>query len=160
MIALKLLIILYCLVIAYEDFKERAVIWIVFPVLGICMGLLHLLNSSVESFFLFGLTNTLMISAIILILFLYTKYVTKKQFLNTSLGLGDILFFYALGIGFPPFTFVVIFTAAMLFSLLFFVLSKKLKKQGTVPLAGLMGIFLIAVITASFFTFTPPLFII
>ena len=160
MIVLKFLIILYCVVIAYEDFRERAVLWIVFPVLGICLGLLHLLHTTSESFFLFGLINTLLVSGILLILFLYTKHVAKKQFLNASLGLGDILFFYVMAIGFPTFTFVVLFASSILFSLLFFGLSKRLKKQGTVPLAGLMGIFLIGVITASFFPFSPPLFII
>ncbi len=159
MVLLKVLIIVCCGIMAFQDFKERAVTFILFPCLGLFLIILHLYNTSEELFLLAIIANGILISCILSILFIYTKYIAKKQFLNTSFGLGDLLFFYAFSLGFPTVTFVLLFVGSILFSLLVFLISKTGKELKTVPLAGLMGLFLIGVTLASFLPNSPSLYI-
>jgi len=81
------------------------------------------------------------------------------EFLNVSFGLGDLLFFYALAFGFPTVTFLVLFVLSILFSLFVFALLKTKKGTETVPLAGLMGLFLTGVLLVSFFPNAPSLYL-
>ena len=149
-----------CGVIAFQDFRDRAVQWFLFPILGIVLGVLHLQYSSLELFLLFSLTNILLVSGVLIVLFLYTKQIMKSKFLNVSFGLGDALFFYALSLGFPTITFVLLFVGSILFSLLLFLFLKKTKGINTVPLAGLMGLFLIGVFVINLWPNMPSLYII
>ncbi|WP_163419239.1 hypothetical protein [Flagellimonas sp. HSM57] len=133
-------------VITYQDFKERKVFWFLFPLAMLLLGLLYYLQVTNASVFLYQiLINTILVTSILSILFIYTRFITKKRFLNHSLGLGDILFFYALSLGFPTLTFIVLFVAATMFSLLVFLISKRNLKHKTVPLAGLMALFMVFV---------------
>mgnify|MGYP006910662882 CR=1 FL=1 len=149
-----------CSAIAYQDLKEREVVWILFPVLALLLSALHIFNTQWHQFLLFSLTNILLVSGVLLLLFLYTKHLTRKKFINTSFGLGDLLLFYAFSLGFPTVTFVLLFVGAILFSLMVFVLFKTRYNPNTVPLAGLMGIFIITVFIVSFLPNIPSLYII
>ncbi|MEM9143443.1 MAG: hypothetical protein AAGA86_10685 [Bacteroidota bacterium] len=151
--------IVCCAIIAVQDVKERAVQWIWFPLLGLVLSLLYLQNTPLEHYLLFALTNALLVSLILVLLALYTKYIAKKTFMNVSFGLGDLLFFYAFALGFPTFTFVLLFVAAILFSFLVFLLKSPRKEGGTVPLAGLMGVFLIGVFLISCIPNMPSLYL-
>ncbi|ALM09325.1 hypothetical protein SB49_14015 [Sediminicola sp. YIK13] len=148
-----------CALICYQDFKERTVFWFLFPILGISIGIMHYLYVETPLFIIYITINFLLTSLILLLLYLYTKLIRKVVFLNHSFGLGDLLFFYAIGFGFPTITFVVIFSTSVLFSLLVYLGIKKSLKQNTVPLAGLMGLFLICVFAISFFKSTPSLYL-
>ncbi|SNY99674.1 hypothetical protein SAMN06265377_1485 [Flagellimonas pacifica] len=130
--------------ISVQDFKERKVYWWLFPLVMLLLGYLHFLNSSDSWVFLNHISlNALLVSMIICILYLFTRIVAKKKFLNHSLGLGDILFFYGFALGFPTLTFIILFSNAILFSLFVFLILKKKRQLKTVPLAGFMGSFLI-----------------
>ncbi len=150
---------LSCTLIAYQDFKERAVSWLLFPIMGILLAFLYLNTTSFEQYTLFVLTNVLLVSGIILILFLYTKHIAHKKFLNVSFGLGDLLFFYAFALGFPTMTFVVLFVGAILFSLIIFLFSKTNTEEETIPLAGLMSFFLMGILLVSFLPNAPSLYL-
>lgn len=130
-----------------------------FPIMGSLLALLYLNVTTFVQFSLFALTNFLVVSGILLILFLYTKHIAKKGFLNVSFGLGDLLFFYAFALGFPTLTFIVLFASSILFSLILFLFSKTEKEKETIPLAGLMGFFLIGVFLISFLPQAPSLYI-
>ena len=145
--------------IALQDFKERKVYWFLFPILGIALGLLHFLETGSNQLFLYHvLFNGLLVTLLLLLLFFLTKTIFKKPFLNHSFGLGDLLFFYAFGLGFPPVTFIILFTNSLFFSLLVFVLFKKYHKATTVPLAGLMAVFVFLVLTIDTFVTQPSLY--
>jgi len=144
--------------IALEDFKERKVHWFLFPTLGILLGVLHYISIPYAKLVGYHiLTNSILVTLILGILFLVTQVLRKKPFLDQSLGLGDILFFYAFALGFPTFTFVVLFATSLLFSLLVFLIIKK-SRLDTVPLAGLMSVFLILILVCSLFVETPSLY--
>ncbi len=145
--------------ITVQDFKERKVYWFLFPLVIILLGLVHFLNTAAPlAFFNYILLNTLFVSVIISVLYLFTRIIIKKKFLNHGLGLGDILFFYAFALGFPTVTFVILFANAILFALLLFLVSKKRLHLRTVPLAGLMGLFLILVFIYNLIFQSPPLY--
>lgn len=158
MVLLKILALAVCGTIAYQDLKDRMVIWVAFPMMALILTSIHLASSGWELVLWFSATNLLLVSGILLLLFLYTEFVSKKKFLNTSLGLGDILFFYAFSLGFPTLTFVILFVGALLFSLFLFLLLKSVQNMETVPLAGFMSLFLIGTMTVSFFIKTPNLY--
>lgn len=156
---LQLFTIVGFAIIAFQDLKERMVHWILFPVLGILLGWTHFRNTD-GNFFWFSLGfNLVIVTALITILWLYTKLIRRKGFLNTSFGLGDILFLYAFALGFPPLSFIVLLAASICFSLLAFVILNYFNKEETVPLAGLMGIFLGVILILNLFTssFSPYL---
>lgn len=155
---LKILLVLICALIAFQDFKERMVSWILFPAMGIVLAFLYIKQVSFNQFYPFVLSNFVLVSIIILLLYGYTKYIAKREFINVSFGLGDLLFFYALALGFPTLTFMVIFTVSMLFALVTFLIVNRKQEMQTVPLAGLMGLCLTCVIVASFFPFVPSLY--
>ncbi|MEO9511827.1 MAG: hypothetical protein ABJN84_04270 [Flavobacteriaceae bacterium] len=158
-VALKVVLMVCLGGISYQDFKERKVFWFLFPLAMLLFGLLLFLHTNgSKTFIYYSVTNTLLVTAMVAILFVYTRFVLKKAFLNHSLGLGDILFFYALGVGFPTITFVVLFVGSIVFSLLVFLMSKKKLALSTVPLAGLMAFFLAFVILSSMVSKSPSLY--
>lgn len=158
-LALKIALVGICGLIAFQDFKERMVSWILFPLLGVALGGLYLVHVPFAQYYPFVLVNILLISIVVFILFLYTKYISKQGFLNVSFGLGDLLFFYALALGFPTMTFLVLFSVSMVFALGTTLLWNRNRKMPTVPLAGLMGVFLCFVLLISFFPDLPSLYI-
>lgn len=146
-------------IICYQDFKSRAVFWFMFPFLAIALGIIHYLKVEASFFYRSLPINFILVSIIILLLFLYSKLIAKKKFMNHSIGLGDVLFFIALAIGFPTMTFIVLFSYSLFFSLLTYLIFKKRMKLKTVPLAGLMSLFLIGVLALDIIYNLPSLYI-
>ncbi len=159
MLLIELSTLSVCGIIAIQDFRERTVTWICFPLLGILLAMAYALHTSFERSFPFMLANLVLVTGVLLVLLVYTRLIAHKKFLNVSFGLGDLLFFYAFALGFPTMTFLVLFVSSILFSLLIFLLLKSSLKMESVPLAGLMGVFLILIFTSSFFPMVPSLYI-
>ncbi|UJH68654.1 hypothetical protein [Allomuricauda sp. SCSIO 65647] len=160
MLFLELLTMLGFGMIAHQDFKERAVLWVLFPILAVLLALLHLRHMPFDHFAWFALLNMLLVSLILLVLWAYTKHIMQQKFLNTAFGLGDMLFLYAFALGFPTVTFIVLLVGALCFSILAYLALKPFMEMETVPLAGLMGIFLIGVLVLSHLPDFPSLYII
>ncbi|MEL6919033.1 MAG: hypothetical protein AAFO99_15055 [Bacteroidota bacterium] len=158
MVALKILVMLSCGAITYQDLKDRAVLWVIFPITGLLLSLLHWNGSHARLFLFYISVNVVLISLVLLVLFLYTKFVARKKFLNSSFGLGDLLFFYAFALGFPTVTFLTLFAISILFSLMVYLFLKIRSDMDTVPLAGLMGLFLGLVILLSLYPSIPSLY--
>lgn len=158
-LALQILLLLVLSLIAYQDVRERMVHWFLFPIAALCMGFLFLHHSGLEQYSVLVSVNLLLVTTVLSILFVYTKYLRGMEFLNVSFGLGDMLFFVAFALGFPTVTFLVLFTGSITFSLFIFLLSKKNKNHENVPLAGLMSFFLIGTYLISSFPSMPSLYI-
>ncbi|MET1260640.1 hypothetical protein ABV409_14935 [Flagellimonas sp. DF-77] len=136
--------------IAYQDLRERLVYWILFPLVGLFMALAYLERSMTISFIWNVVGNWILISLVLLLLWAYTKMRQRAPFLNHSIGLGDILFFYAMAFGFPMVTFLVLFTGSLLFSLAIHLIANRKGTAATVPLAGYMSLFLIITFLISY----------
>jgi hypothetical protein len=145
LIALKTLFlgVLGCLV--YQDFKERKVTAYLFLILAVSGGYIHYTTQYLEVYVLNLLFNFSGLLLLLFVLIIYTKFILKKK-LNDAIGLGDILFFFVLGISFPTATFLVILSSSLIFSLSIFLVLKPRLKEKTVPLAGLQALFLIVLI--------------
>lgn len=134
----------------YQDMKERKV-YLFFFILGLfCGGLIYYQHSFIEVFLVNISLNTAIISAIALLLFLYTKIVLRKK-LSETIGLGDFLFFILLAVSFPTITFLLLFSTSLIFSLLLFLLLKSSFTVKTIPLAGLQAFFLSMMLIINWF---------
>lgn len=145
--------------IVYQDYKSREVYWFLFPLLGLLLSVLFFKMTTMPIVLISILLNTILISLVIILLYLYTKVVSKTTFLNHSFGLGDVLFFYAFSLGFPSITFIILFTFSILFSTLLYFSFKRKMTIESVPLAGYMSLFLIFVLSYSLFYNSPILYI-
>ncbi|TAI48480.1 general secretion pathway protein [Flagellimonas allohymeniacidonis] len=159
-IFLKIMAMLCFGSICFQDFKERKVYWVIFPILGLLLCTLYFRVSSEPLVpFLNIVLNLLLVGAFLLLSYLYAKLILRRRFVDHSLGLGDILLFLTLALGFPTITFAILFVASLIFSLLAFLALKSKLKEATVPLAGLMGLFYATVLAYSIFFPNPSLYL-
>jgi hypothetical protein len=125
------------LIVTWQDFTERAVLFYIFPLLLVLMG--------------FSVPFSLFISCFLLncafIIFLVTMLsiwfsIKHKKFVNittTLIGAGDILFFIVLAAGFSLMNFIIFFIASLLLIIGFVSIKRKLADN--VPLAGIQSLF-------------------
>lgn len=152
-VVLKLILILILILIFFQDYKDRLVYWFLYPLVGVLGFCIQLFYYSWQSIIAESLINLIFILLLISISFLFAKVVSKKKFLNESIGAGDIFLFLVLTVLFPVLTFSVLFVISMLFALLIhLVLTYKKEKKATVPLAGYMSLFYGFIYMVTFFT--------
>ncbi len=141
MLLVKILSLVVLAAIAYQDLSDRKVYTFVFPVLIGLLGYLHYQSVEIITFISAICINIAMLTIIIGLLYLYTIVKIKRPFFEEVFGMGDVLFFVALAIGFPTMTFIILFVFSLIFSLLVWLVLKKRAKHDSVPLAGYMSIF-------------------
>lgn len=129
-------------IIAFQDLKERAVSWILFPTVALTMVGLNFINLSSSYFYWSISINCVLVSIILMTLYFYAKFKMRRP-LTQVFGIGDILFFYAFALGFPSVSFIILFVFSVFFSLLIHLFLNRGSKEKHIPLAGLMSIFLI-----------------
>ncbi len=160
MLLLKIIIISVLIIIMYQDLKDREVTWFIFPILIGLLGLLHYHHTQRINFLYAILINAGILVVIMGLLYLYTLIKIKRPFFEEVFGVGDLLFFVALAIGFPTMTFIVLFVFSLIFSLLVWLMIKKKAKHNTVPLAGYMSVFLTMTFIMQWITNTLALYLI
>jgi hypothetical protein len=148
-LVLKISLLIGLSIILYQDVKERAVWWFLFPFFGAIAGYLHFRESFVDLFFLNILLNIAAIVILFLLSFVYVQLKMKVSFFKEAIGLGDILFFLGLTMAFPTQAFIVILVFSMIFSLGLHKAFSGKQKDPTVPLAGYASLFLIFVYLAN-----------
>ena len=142
LILIKILLIIALIAICYQDFKERQVYLGLLIITGVFMGFLHFKNSDPTVYFWNVIMNITVILIIYTVLFFYSLWKLKKS-ISQTFGLGDLLFFIVLAIGFSTAAFLVLFTLSLIFSLVFYIFIKSNLKIKTVPLAGLQAVFIV-----------------
>lgn len=148
----KLLLLVTFSLIFLQDYKDRRVYWFLYPIVGILALGIQLQLSPTTIVLMNTAFNLAFIALIITFCYLYTLIKLKKPFLQSVLGLGDILFFIAIAFSFSIASFLVLFVFSLLFSLLVHTLLKHQHKESTVPLAGYMALFFGFIYALSFFT--------
>lgn len=145
MLVVKALSLLVLIFISIQDIKSRLVYWFLFPTAAICMSTLFFTKVTAAIYFFNVVLNLSLIAIILIVLYVYASIKLRINFWKEAFGLGDALFFVAFALSFPTVSFIVLFVAGLIFSLLisFFVLRKDQKK--TVPLAGFMAVYLLIV---------------
>jgi hypothetical protein len=147
--------ILISSVIAFQDFRQRAVSWFLFPIFGLCGCFL--------SYFTLGSFSIVLGHITFNSLFLILQYLLLKGFfilrhsshiINSKIGLGDILFLLSATCYFSFLNYVSFYIFSLLFSLIAYLLVCRIKssandQQHTIPLAGLQSVFIILYIGLS-----------
>jgi len=150
-IAFKAAIIILLAIIFWQDTKDRMVTWILYPLAGI---LFYMLNAKYTDYYTAIINTAINLSLIIIIVaiaYFYSILILKKQFVNGSIGIGDLLFFMFLPFAFSTVAFIILFVFSLLFSLTLHMYFKNKSTNKTVPLAGYMALFFTAVYIVSFF---------
>ena len=126
--------------ISYQDFKNREVSLIFFPVALVLVLWLGLQTLSVKEIAINFLINTALIVQELFLVWLYffLKERQVKKFVNQKIGLGDLLFIPVLAGGFSIGQFNVFIVFSLIIILLFWVFYRMLFRTGSkiIPLAG------------------------
>lgn len=138
---LRLVLVATLLLMAYQDFRSRAISWLLFP---LC-ALLILVQGPLDLVFLQELSVGFLFVAVQLLgLSLYFSFKAKRWVNITKdlLGWGDILMFFTLLFAFSALNFIIFYFSALLLACLWYILSQGLKtKQLGIPLAGIMALY-------------------
>jgi hypothetical protein len=155
LLPLKILLILVLLFICYQDYKDRLVYWLLYPIVGVLGFGIQIAYLDYKIIILNSLINLIFITILLFITYIYTTFILKKQWLNQSIGSGDILLFIFLSFTFSFISFIILLTFSLVFSLLLHTLSPILRSYNkaciTVPLAGYIALFFSVVYMASLF---------
>lgn len=157
---MKAILIILLLVVFYQDYKTQLVSWYLFPLIAFVFGVNFYMeiNQNIIYYIYVVAFNFSVIVLILLILFLYSKLKMKMSFINTTFGIGDVLILFAVGLGFPSYTFLLLLSLSMLFAIgCYFAFKKKYSYQ-TVPLAGYMSLFFALLLFMDYMPFFPNLF--
>ena len=90
------------------------------------------------------MVNCLIVTVLLLVVMIYSR-VKLKLLWTKTMGAGDVLLFYVLGLSFSSMAFMAILTGAMGFALICHLLVDK--NGETVPLAGYMSLFVMLTYT-------------
>ncbi len=124
--------------IVYQDFKTRLIsTWLIIGFIAanvwqhlLISSLYQLLENTIFCIFYF------LFSFLVLLLFYYLKNKRFEKIMDSKLGWGDVLIFFAIGICIEPLHLIFFFTASFILSIFFYFLF--LRKEISIPLAGLI----------------------
>jgi len=151
---IKFLLVCVLLTIFLQDVKERLVFWFLYPIVGILGYCIESNSIGYKMAMVNSLINLSFIIIVLFILYIYSKFKLKTEFVNGSMGLGDILLLIFLGFTFSTLPFFILFVFSLLFSLLLHLYFKDKSIHKDVPLAGYISLFFSSIYLASFFL--PP----
>ena len=144
MIIIRLSILLLFIVIALQDFKQRAIHWVLFPML-----MFFLVYESLSLISLKDLINNVLfnmgfviLQMLLLFVFLIARGRSFGNIIDNEIGLGDLVLLITLAFGFSRVNFIVGYILALLFSLILWVIISKIIKtqERVLPLAGFVSI--------------------
>jgi len=149
LLGINIIVILVLLVVVFQDLKYRA-IHVILPILlfvGAIARFLILEHAISELLF-----TVVFLVLVLLGLFIYTSIKSKKIInpIDSSIGLGDIVFFIVIIPLFFSTTYIFFFSTGMLFTIACHLLFTK-NKEAHVPLAGYLSIYLILLFIVDFF---------
>lgn len=149
---IKFLICLVLLIIMIQDFRFRAVHWILFPVLLILLVTESLFVSKIDNYLDSISINLLVIllQGLILIGYYKLKGTHFINFIKDRIGMGDLLFVLVMAFAFSWSTFLLYYIAGLLFTLITWLAVRNLirLRSQLVPLAGMLALFMTLIMLA------------
>lgn len=148
----QLALILLLGLIAWQDFRFRAVNWIFFPVFLLLAYFSTASEVGYQEAFLTTGINIGFLSINLLFVFLYLSIKNKTiiNFTGDFFGWGDILFLVALAALVSPANFILFFIASLMLVCLLVLIIARLRNS--IPLAGLQSVFLLPVFVVNWFS--------
>jgi hypothetical protein len=127
---------------AYQDFKDRAISWFL-PLCIFILGCIEFLGIEGQSLKepLFSLVFLVIQMGIVFGYFSFKKKTFRINFTNELIGWGDLLFFVAMTPFFNLRTYLILFIAGLVFSLIGHQILNKIRPSASIPLAGWLSIF-------------------
>lgn len=150
-VVLKFSLISIFTVIFLQDFKERLVYWILYPLTGILAYAIQASKVGIPVSITNTVINLIFIFILLVVCFLYTSIKMKIKFINGSIGLGDILLFVFLCFTFSTVAFIVLLVFSLVFALLLHTIFKNKSNHTNVPLAGYISLFFASAYLLSMF---------
>lgn len=146
MLILQTFLLLVLALIAWQDFKFRAVYWWLFPLLFALIVMLKMQDSTWSLITNNLLANSLFLGAQLLCLSLYFS-IKERRWVNlfkTYFGLGDLLFLCCLTIYFSLLNYILFYVATLFLIILITVCTQWMVKKADpkIPLAGWQAILL------------------
>jgi len=141
------------LVIIYQDLKNRLISWFLLPLLLVALMLTANINRW-EDFLINTSLNFsfLIVQYILLKIYFYVKERRTIIIIDKLIGKGDVYFIITLIFGFSIINYILVVIGGLIFSLVVFLIYSSIHKhnQNTVPLAGLLSIFLLMIKTTGY----------
>lgn len=149
---LRLLICLVLILIMIQDFRFRAVHWLLFPLLLILIIADSLFISRIQNYLASIFINLLIISIQGMLLIAYYKIrgTDLSNIIRRKIGMGDLLFVLIMACAFSWSTFLLYYITGLFFTLITWVTIKRFSniRSNLVPLAGLLSLYMIIIILA------------
>jgi len=144
-LTLIILNIILCIILAalvFQDFKQRAIH--VFLIVGVFVvgGFILWFN---QNPLIIIFKTSLFVLVILSLLWVYLSIKNKKLInpFNKNIGLGDVLFFFAVTPLFSLNNYIIFFITGMFVTIIFSVIFKKFIISSLIPLAGILSGYLI-----------------
>ena len=143
-------------VVVYQDFKFRAVSWVVFPALAVIALVLALVQIPGSELLGSALVNMGFVGLIFTGLTVYfsVKERALVNIVNKYIGVADLLLLIVIALLFSPVNFIVFYVVSLVLitlgSIVYLIAKKNIKAE--IPLAGAFSIVLIACLAYAGFT--------
>ncbi len=148
------IIILFLIIVLYQDLRYRAISWPVFPLLAFTGFVDHTLLSTFMEVMYTSLINLGFLLLILSLSFLYFKFrhVKFKEFSKKYIGTGDLLFFVFLSVIFTSPNFILFFISGLIIILILSIIigffNPEFINKG-IPLAGFQAFLVLFTILAN-----------
>lgn len=137
-------------IIVYQDFKYRAIhVFLAVSVFAIGSILLWLDQNSLSTL----INTSLFVITVVVLLWVYIS-LKQNEITNpftNNIGIGDVLFFFAITPLFSFHNYIVFFITGMILTILFSLVFKKLIKNKFIPLAGILAGYLVLLKVSTLF---------
>ena len=137
--------------LVYQDWQYRAISWVLYPFLLVFIIIRATMLVSWPQLGTYVLVNAMLLSfqLISITLFLWLRHKKRVNPLAGYFGLGDLLFWVLLAVGFSPVNFMCFHVGSLVLALLLHKLLARYKAYGgsnKIPLAGFQALFYIFVL--------------
>lgn len=130
--------------IAIQDFRHRAFVWWLLPLLLAALLMLSLQQVTFQELWPSLLINIGFIGIQLLLLFLWFSLRERKliRLIDTHIGLGDILLLACLAAAFSPANFILFVVGGLIFSLCIVLVYRSINRKASplIPLAALLAV--------------------
>lgn len=155
MAIVRILFILLLLFITLQDFRYKAISWILFPMGFIASISIPYFEIPFSDLLFNSMINLLFIAfqMTVILVFSWIKFRGIKNIFSQIFGLGDLLFLIMICPLFSPVNFVFFYILSLTFSLFIYLVIKYLNfyNHTKIPLAGLQSFFLAILLISNFF---------
>lgn len=135
-----LLLTILLLVVVYQDFKYRAVWWVVFPLAAGIAIWSAFSTRYFDVWLMESVINSLFLIVQFMVLTVYFSVKLKKPvwIFDQFIGWGDVLFLFVLALLLSPVNFIVFYLGSIVLTLLFAAAYLN-KRNENIPLAGIQA---------------------